>query len=49
MKYVLLALAAALPAFAAHALDFKSVGANPAVAYDAPSEKPATPPTSIFA
>lgn len=42
MKSVLLALVAVLPVFAAqaaHALDFKSVGAAPVVIYDAPSER----------
>jgi SH3-like domain-containing protein len=42
MKSVLLALTTvllALAADAAHALDFKSVGATPAVIYDAPSER----------
>ncbi|RJG04900.1 hypothetical protein D3870_01650 [Noviherbaspirillum cavernae] len=35
----LAALALSVAAGAAHALDFKSVGANPAVLYDAPSAK----------
>lgn len=44
MKYLRLltsavALSAALASNAAHALDFKSVGAAPAILYDAPSEK----------
>lgn len=43
MKFIrLLVLAAMLPALAigaAHAIEFKSVGADPAVAYDAPGAK----------